>query len=106
MLFGYWDQVNELLPVKIKQFKILLNEHWIGIDRSKREPVNYKAFLLVNINQLCLKDKKDFDFLFLMKSGNSYIFTPETNSDKPLTRETLTRDINKAMKAVSEKIET
>ena len=98
-------RINELLPLKIHQLSTLLTEHWIGIDRSKRGPANHKAFLTREGKQVVLERKKDFDFLFLMKSENSYIFTSETNSYKPLARETLTRGINKTMRAVSENIE-
>jgi len=98
-------RINELLPLKVHQLKTLLTEHWIGINRSKRGPANHKAFLTSEGKRVVLERKKDFDFLLLMKSENSYIFTSETNMYKPLARETLTRDINKTMRAVSENIE-
>lgn len=91
--------------MKVHQLKTLLTEHWIGINRSKRGPANHKAFLTSEGKRVVLERKKDFDFLLLMKSESSYIFTSETNSYKPLARETLTRDINKTMRAVSENIE-
>lgn len=41
-----------------------------------------------------------------MKPDNSYIFTCETNNDKPLARETITRDIKKVMRVVSNDMES
>jgi len=38
-------QIYELLPLKVHQFQTLLESYWIGIDRSKQRPTNYKAFL-------------------------------------------------------------
>ena len=38
-------RINELLPLKVGQLQTLLEAHWIGIDHSKRGPVNHKAFL-------------------------------------------------------------
>lgn len=98
-------RINELLPLKVHQLRTLRTEHWIGINRSKRGPANHKAFLTSEGKRIVLERKKDFDFLLLMKSENSYIFTSETNSYRPLARETLTRDLNKTMRAVSENIE-
>ena len=73
-------RINELLPLKVHQLKTLLTEHWIGITRSKRGPSNHKAFLTSEGKRIVLERKKDFDFLLLMKSESSYIFTSETNS--------------------------
>jgi len=99
-------RVNELLPLRVNQLKTILNEHWIGIDRSKRGPSNHKAFLTREGKRIVSERKKDFNFLFLMKPDNSYIFTCETNNDKPLVRETITRYINKVMRAVSNDMES
>lgn len=38
-------RINELLPLKGEQLQTLVQESWIEIDRSKRGPSNYKAFL-------------------------------------------------------------
>lgn len=40
-----------------------------------------------------------------MKTDDSYIFTSETNNAKTLSRETLTRDLNRIMRSVSKNIE-
>lgn len=97
-------RINELLPLKVSQLKTLLKEHWIGIDRSKRGPANHKAFLTGKGKKIVQEREKDFEFLFLIKTTNSYIFTSETNNTKPLSRETLTRGVNKAMHAASENL--
>ena len=38
-------RISELLPLKIGQVQTLFTEQWISIDRAKRGPSNYKAFL-------------------------------------------------------------
>jgi site-specific recombinase XerD len=48
--------------------------------------------------------KKDFDFLFLMKNTDSYIFTSESNHAQMLSRETITRDVNRVMRSVSKSL--
>ena len=94
-------RINELLPLKVSQLQTLLEEHWIGIDRSKRGPGNHKAFLTREGERLVKERKKDFDFLFLMKHADSYIFTSELNHSKMLSRETITRDMNRVMRSIS-----
>lgn len=97
-------RINELLPLKIGQIQTLLESHWIGIDRSKRGPANHKAFLTREGRKLVDERKKDFEFLFLMKNLDSYIFTSESNHHQMLSRETITRDVNRVMRSVSENI--
>lgn len=87
--------INELLTLKVGQLQTLLERHSIGIDRSKRGPANHKAFLTREGKKLVEERKKDFDFLFLMKNIDSYIFTSESNHAQMLSRETITRDVNR-----------
>ena len=97
-------RINELLPLKVGQLQTLLESHWIGIDRSKRGPANHKAFLTREGKKLVEERKKDFEFLFLMKNPDSYVFTSESNHDQMLSRETITRDVNRVMRSVSENL--
>ena len=97
-------RINELLPLKVGQLQTLLESHWIGIDRSKRGPANHKAFLTREGKKLVGERKKDFEFLFLMKNPDSYVFTSESNHDQMLSRETITRDVNRVMRSVSENL--
>ena len=97
-------RINELLPLKVHQLQTLLESHWIGIDRSKRGPANHKAFLTREGRKLVDERKKDFEFLFLMKNWDSYIFTSESNHDQILSRETITRDVNRVMRYVSKSL--
>ena len=97
-------RINELLPLKVGQLQTLLESHWIGIDRSKRGPANYKAFLTREGRKLVDEREKDFEFLFLMKNTDSYIFTSESNHHQMLSRETITRDVNRVMRSVSENL--
>jgi len=97
-------RINELLPLKVGQLQTLLESHWIGIDRSKRGPANHKAFLTREGRKLVDERKKDFEFLFLMKNPDSYIFTSESNHHQMLSRETITRDVNRVMRSVSKRV--
>jgi integrase len=94
-------RINELLPLKVGQLQTLLRSNWIGIDRSKRGPANHKAFLTREGRKLIDEREKDFEFLFLMKNPDSYIFTSESNHFQMLSRETITRDVNRVMRSVS-----
>ena len=94
-------RINELLPLKVGQLQTLLEAHWIVIDRSKRGLANHKAFLTREGRKVVEERRKDFNFLFLMKTMDSYIFTSELNHTKMLSRETITRDVNKIMRSVS-----
>ena len=97
-------RINELLPLKVHQLQTLLEFYWIGIDRSKRGPANHKAFLTREGRKLVDERKKDFELLFLMKNPDSYIFTSESSHHQMLSRETITRDVNRVMRSVSENL--
>jgi integrase len=97
-------RINELLPLKVGQLETLLKSYWIGIDRSKRGPANHKAFLTPEGKKLVKERRKDFEFLFLMKNPDSYIFTTESNHYKMLSRETITKDVNKVLRSVSKNL--
>lgn len=97
-------RINELLPLKVYQLQTLLESHWIAINRSKRGPSSHKAFLTREGRILVEQRKKDFQFLFLMKNPDSFIFTSELNHYKMLSRETLTKSINKKMRCVSQSL--
>ena len=97
-------RINELLSLKVGQLETLLKSHWIGIDRSKRGPANHKAFLTREGKKLVEERRKDFKFIFLMKTMDSYVFTSELNHKKMLSRETITRDVNRIMRSVSKSL--
>nr|ULD16201.1 hypothetical protein [Cylindrotheca closterium] len=97
-------RINELLNIKVYELKTLTQESWIAIDRSKRGPSNHKAFLTKEGKKLIQDRKKDFQFIFLMKEPNSYLFTAESNHYKPLDRVVITRDVNKVMREVSKQL--
>lgn len=58
--------------MKVGQLQILLEWHWIQIDRSKRGPADHKAFLTSEGRKLIDHRKKDFEFLFLMKNPEDF----------------------------------
>lgn len=92
------------MPLKVSQLETLLKSYWIGIDRSKRGPANHKAFLTPEGKKLVKERRKDFEFLFLMKTPDSYIFTTASNHYKMLSRETITKDVNKVLHSVSKSL--
>jgi integrase len=97
-------RINELLPLNVRQLKKLFEENWIAIDRSKRGPSNHKAFLTKEGKKIMHDRQKDFQLIFLMKEPDSYLFTADSNNYKPLNRVTITRDVNKMMREVSNKL--
>jgi len=97
-------RINELLPLKVNQLQTLIEENWIAIDRSKRGPSNHKAFLTKEGKKILKDRQKDFELIFLMKEENSYLFTSESNHDKPLDRVAITRNVNKIMREVSNQL--
>ena len=97
-------RINELLPLKVYQLQTLVEEGWIAIDRSKRGPANHKAFLTKEGKKLVKDRQKDFQFIFLMKEPDFYVFTNESNHSKILTRETITKAVNLVTRKVSEEI--
>lgn len=97
-------RINELLSLKVHQLETLLNCHWIAIDRSKRGPANHKAFLTREGKKLVDQRKKDFELIFLMKKPDSYVFTTESKHYQMLSREGLTRYVNRVMRDVSNQL--
>jgi hypothetical protein len=89
------------LPLKVEPLKILLEECWISIDRLKKGPPNHKAFLTREGKKIVKARKKDFEFLFLMKDKNSYVFTSDREPNQIILRETITMDVNRIMHFVS-----
>ena len=94
-------RISELLSLNVGQLETLLNEGWISIDRLKRGPANHKAFLTSEGKKLVKGRKRDFEFLFLMKDKDSYIFTSDRKPNQKLRRETITMDVNKVTHSVS-----
>jgi integrase len=94
-------RISELLPLKVGQLETLLEEGWISIDRLKRGPSNHKAFLTSEGKKVVKARKRDFEFLFLMKDKDSYLFTSDRKPNQMLRRERITMDVNKVMHSVS-----
>jgi len=94
-------RIGELLSLKVGQLETLIKEGWISIDRLKRGPANHKAFLTSEGKKIVKARKRDFEFLFLMKDKDSYIFTSDRKPNQKLRRETITMDVNKVTHFVS-----
>ena len=97
-------RINKLLPLKVYQLQTLVEEGWIASDRSKRGPTNHKAFLTKEEKKLIKDRQKDFQFIFLMKELDFYVFINESNHSKILTHETITKAVNLLTRTVSEEI--
>mgnify|MGYP000719431671 CR=1 FL=1 len=97
-------RIGELLSLKVGQLETLVEEGWISIDRLKRGPANHKAFLTAEGKKLVKARKRDFEFLFLMKDKDSFVFTSDRKPNQPIVRQTLTMDVNKVMRAVSKRL--
>ena len=95
-------RISELLPLKLGQLETLLEEGWVSIGRVKKGPANHKAFLTGEGRKRVKDRKRDFEFLFLMKNKDLYVFTSDRKPNQMLRRETITMDVNKVMHAVSE----
>ena len=95
-------RIGELLSLKVGQLETLVEEGWISIDRLKRGPANHKAFLTSEGKKLVKARKRDFEFLFLMKDKDSYLFTSDRKPNQMLRRQTITMDVNKVMHSVSD----
>jgi len=94
-------RIGELLSLKVGQLETLVEEDWISIDRLKRGPANHKAFLTSEGKRIIKLRKRDFEFLFLMKDKDSYVFTSDRKPNQMLRRQTITMDVNKVMHSVS-----
>ena len=104
LLFVTGIRISELLPLKMNQVESLFTNHWISIDRTKRDPANHKAFLTNEGSRIMRERRSDFELLQLFKKSDSYIFTAE-NSKKPLAREAFTNLINKFLKDCSRRMD-
>lgn len=99
-------RVNELLPLKMDQIITLINSYWIAMDRSKRGSSSHKAYLTPLGKKLVKERKRDFELVFLTKEKDDYVFTSENNPHTPLRRDTITKEINKILRNLSEKLPT
>ena len=94
-------RISELLSLKVGQLETLLEEGWVSIDRLKRGLANHKAFLTSEGRKVVKARKRNFEFLFLMKDENWYVFTSDRKPNQKLGRQTITMDVNKVMHSVS-----
>lgn len=98
-LFGI--PINSLRYLKVEEIRQLMKSSSICLDYSKQKLCNHSIFLTKEGKNLLKARKKDFDYIFLMRNPDSYIFTTDRNYDQPLSRETITKDINKILRSVS-----
>jgi site-specific recombinase XerD len=67
-------------------------------------PVESQSFFNFGREKIVKARKRDFEFLFLMKNKDSYLFPSDRNLNQMLRRETITMDVNKVMHAVSKRL--
>lgn len=104
ILFVTGIKLKVLLSLRVHQLTTLREKGWIAVDEYSIEPTNSKAHL-TEIGRMHLKDREeDFTSLFLDKMPNDFIFTSKRNPQTRLSRETLTREINKVMSRVSQEL--
>ena len=104
ILFLTGIKLNELLKLKVYHLETLVDEYWISIDSYKRGRSNHKAFLTEEGKKIIQAREQDFAVIFHSKTPNLYVFTSEFRYDRMLQRETITRDINKAMRDISNQL--
>ena len=59
------------------------------------------SFFNVGREKIVKARKRDFEFLFLIKTKDSCVLTVDRELNKKLRRETITRDVNSMMHSVS-----
>eukprot|EP00980_Cylindrotheca_fusiformis_P031173 scaffold25934_cov1914-Cylindrotheca_fusiformis.AAC.1 len=93
-------------PINSEIYNLLIKESegaeegWISIDRLKRGPANHKAFLTSEGRKIVKARKRDFEFLFLMKDEDSYIFTSDRKPNQKLGRQQIKMDVNRDTKDI------
>lgn len=88
---------SEILFIKVRTLKDLFQDGLISVDRKKKGAKGKSAILTKSGKNLLAKHRQSFEFLFAFKNDeNCYVFTP-SNKNKPLSRETLQRDLNKIL---------
>lgn len=82
-------QIQQLMNLKVFQVESL-------------HKTNFSS-LLTSEGKILWKDRqKDFEDILVNKMLNSYLLTAKSRPNQPLTRETITREINKVLKKVSQ----
>ena len=104
ILFLTGIKLKVLLSLRVYQLTTLREEGWIAVDEYSIESTDSKGYLTKS-GRIYLKEREeDFKSLFSNKTSNDFIFTSERKPDIRLSRETLTREINKVMSRVSREL--
>ena len=85
-----------LTGIQIQQLRLLKVYEWQSFLNSTSQH-------LTDEGRKVFKDReRDYKFLLKTKDSNSYLFTSESKHNKPLARESITRDINITLKEFSQ----
>ena len=105
--------ITELLKLKVYHLDPLVTNGYVhtkhSIERfrehSREMPSSDKIYLSMEGNRLLKEREDDRKHVYHKKDGNSYIFSSQTNHNKTLRRESMTRSINKILKIVSKELD-
>ena len=99
-------RVSKLLPLKVHQIKPLFESYSIQVktNLSKEKFRIDQAFLSNEGKKLVDERNEDFKTILKTKSQNSYLFTPQSNNNKMLSRETITKEVNNLMRFVAKNL--
>ena len=80
---------------ELRQYSCMLEAHldWQGREGYLKLLENFQKGKI-----------QDFEFLFLMKDKDSYVFTSDRKPNQKLRRETITMDVNKVTHSVSKSL--
>ena len=82
-------QIQQLRSLKVYQLESFLNSSYHHLTTEGQRVWENR--------------ERDFEYLLSDKDSNSYFFTAKSRPNKQLARESITRDINKVLKNVSQK---
>lgn len=97
-------RISELLTVQLKDIHTLTAEGWIAISRKKRGPANHKAFLSKKGKDVIAVYKRDLSLVIQAKNPDDFLFSPEKNHSKPLSREHFNRSVNLPLHKITDSI--
>ena len=97
-------KIDNIRYLKTSQIEPLRKDNSISFESLKQKEYVTTIHLTEEGKKLFKEREKDFNYLFFMRSSDSYIFTSESNYNQPISRETFTKDLNKVLQNVSKNL--
>lgn len=94
-------KLNEIRFLKVYQIESLRNNGFVSFESLNQQKHTTTIYLTEEGKQLLKDTEKDFNYLFFIRNFDSYIFTSESNYDQPISREIITKELNKILKIAS-----